>query len=113
MAGKKSKNKPRGTLANPPKRTIDLSDVTLKQIAALMGAVAVLVSAVWTVGLWFFRADHSHSLNSSQEPRIVRLEETDAQYDTMWADAIAARKQQIAEQQAFFELYKDRVSDLD
>ncbi len=95
MAARKKARAKKATAAKPAPSSVDLSDVSVKQIAALVSTLGVLVVAGSAIFGWFFNADHSHSLTKAHDPRIVILEQNDAEYETIWADAKIKRIESI------------------
>lgn len=77
---------------------IDLSkEVTVKQsVGALLGLFA-LVSVLSGVFFWFFTANARHEMTVEHAPRIDALEDSNAEYQSIWADAVDQRKRDIEE----------------
>ncbi len=94
MAARKKARAKRATTAKPAK-SVDLGEVSLKQIAALVSTLTVLVVAGSAIFGWF------HDLTQAHDPRIVILEQNDAEYETIWADAKVKRIESIKKAESY------------
>jgi len=78
---------------------VDLSSITLKQIAAFIVAAGVLVTAMNAAFAWYFHANHAHELTEQHE---VVIDE----HLTIWGEAREKRVADIAEAEEVQRLYK-------
>jgi len=74
---------------------LDLTDISLKQIAGLIATVGVIIAAASYAFGWYFRAELVHQM--AQEHDVVIGE-----YETIWNEARQQRKDEIAEAEAFY-----------
>lgn len=94
------------TRKKPELRRVDLSQVTLAQLASLIATLGVLGTAAAWGFAWYFSAEHAHMLTHAHEPRIQLLEENDAEYETIWAEAREQRKEEIRQAEEIYRQYK-------
>ncbi len=76
---------------------VDFSDVSLKQIAAAIGTIGVIVVALSFAFGWYFNANRMHHMTEQHDVVI-------SEYDTIWEESRNNRRAEIAEAEQF---YKD------
>ena len=111
-ARKAAKPRRRKQPAPKPAASLDLSRITIAQASGAVIGFAALLSALWAVGLWFFRADLRHAQVTEHEPRIEVLEESDARYNSIWDESIKKRQEAIRKAEEFCRNDTDCVGQL-
>lgn len=74
---------------------LDLSDVSVKQVAALLAALMTILVVLSGGFGWFFNAERAHELTHEHD---VVIDE----YTTIWDESRQKRKAEIAEAEAFY-----------
>jgi len=64
---------------------------SLSHLTVLLGLLAGLAG----VFFWVFQANQTHEMTVEHEPRLEALEEDNAEYQVIWAEAVEKRKRYI------------------
>jgi len=86
---------------------MDLSEVSVKSFVGFVMALIALLGALWSASLWFFEANVFHNMTIEHAPRILALEESSAEYQSIWEYAIQERKEKIRRAEQYCEQHSE------
>ncbi len=87
--------RPQRAAAVARQQRIDFGDVSLKQIAAAIGTIGVIVVTLSVAFGWYFNANQKHEMTEAHDHVI-------SEYETIWDESRTKRKAEIAEAEAYY-----------